>query len=183
MSKKPNTKAGSVQALLGMLEFTEHGIRTSAGELVCFRIEPTNISVLSSMLVEQRLNALTDVLKLPNLEFVCCDSQQNFTANKLYLKKRMSEETTPEIRALLHKDNEFLDNIQSNMATSREFLCILRLKATEGIATITNVEKQLDAHGFFPTRLEKDDLKRLIGRYFGYYSEIPLPDYDGAQYL
>lgn len=180
--KKPKTKpkASSVQALLGMQRFTEYGVQTANGEIVIFRLQPINISVLSPILVEQRLDALTKlIIMLPNIEFVCCDSQQNFSDNKLHLQKRASEESCEAVKELLRKDEAFLDDIQSSMATAREFLCLLRLKKDDGLATIIDVEKKLSSHGFAPVRLNKDELKGLIARYFGYYTEIPLPDYDG----
>ncbi len=181
MSRKMTAKHGSVQALLGMQRFTDHGIMTADGELVFFRVQPTNISVLSPYAILKKADDLTKLLNLQQaVEIVCCDAQQNFTPNKLYLKRRMTEETTPEIKELLAKDERFMNNVQAGMASSREFFFVLRLKKQEGNAAIAQFGKLLDQHSFYPYRLSKDELKGLIARYFGYYSEIPLPDYDGA---
>lgn len=180
MSKKPNTKAGSVQALLGMIRFTDNGILTANGEIAVFRLRPTNISVLSAMLIEDRINALTNALKnTPAVEFVCCNAQQNFSSNKIYLQKRASEENTPEIKALLQADDAFLGDIQSNMASTREFLCLIRLRTKEDLLKIPTIEKQLDEFGFAPARLTKNDLKGLITHYMGYHTDSLLPDFDG----
>lgn len=184
MSKKQKNKANSVQTLLGMQLFTDNGVMTSEGELIFLRVQPVNISVLSPVLVEQKMNNLTKLLNLyPNVEILCCDAQQSFEENKLYLQKREREEDVPEIVELLRQEQQFLDDIQSNMATSREFIFVIRLSKTDEVATIAHFTKLLDQHGFYPTRLSKDDLKQLIARYFGYYNEIPLPDIDGEAFI
>lgn len=183
--KQPKNKANSVQTLLGMQEFTENGgIMTSEGELIFMRVQPINISVLSASLVEQHMSNLTKLLNLhPNVEILCCDAQQSFEENKLYLQKRETEEDVPQIAELLRQEQQFLDDIQSNMATSREFIFVLRIAKTDEVSVIAHFAKLLDQHGFYPTRLSKDELKQLIARYFGYYTEIPLPDVDGEAYV
>lgn len=182
---KKKLKPNSVQSLLGMLEFSEYGLLTTNGEVVIYKATPTNISVLAPEQIEYRLSELSQIMNMQSqIEICCCDAEENFTANKLYLSDRASEEEEPTIKALLEEDKRFLDELQvsyrqSDMASCRQFLFILRLKKTDNRYVVNQFEKQLNEHGFFASRMEKDDLKRLIARYFGYYTEIPLPDYDG----
>lgn len=60
MAKKSNARqkkknGASVQELLGIKEFTEYGLRTNRGELLFFKVKPTNISVLSQPSVETKI--------------------------------------------------------------------------------------------------------------------------------
>ena len=62
--KEKNRKRNSVQELLGIQHFTDYGLMTDAGELVFFRVAPTNISVLSSVNIAHKITGLTALLKL-----------------------------------------------------------------------------------------------------------------------
>ena len=63
---------------------------------------------------------------------MCLNSRENFEDNKRYLKKRMEEETNTVVRKLLEKDANYLDRMQVQMATAREFLLIIRLREKKG---------------------------------------------------
>ena len=59
-NKRQKKKNGaSVQELLGIKAFTEYGIQTNRGELLFFKVRPTNISVLSQPSVETKIRQLT----------------------------------------------------------------------------------------------------------------------------
>ena len=98
MSKKNNKRqkkknGASVQELLGIKAFTEYGIQTNRGELLFFRVTPTNISVLSPSSVEAKIRQLTLVLSaVPDVEISCTDSAECFDENKAYLMERAEEE-------------------------------------------------------------------------------------------
>lgn len=58
-NKRQKKKNGaSVQELLGIKAFTEYGIQTNRGELLFFKVRPTNISVLSQPSVETKIQQL-----------------------------------------------------------------------------------------------------------------------------
>ena len=84
MAKKSNTRqkkknGASVQELLGIKAFTEYGIQTNRGELLFFKVRPTNISVLSQPSVETKIRQLTLVLSaVPDVEISCTDSAECF---------------------------------------------------------------------------------------------------------
>ena len=59
---------------------------------------------------------------IPDLELICLDSCQCFDANKQNIIQRIEEEKNPEIRKILKSDLEFLDSIQVEMSTARQFM-------------------------------------------------------------
>ena len=133
MSKKAKQEAkqrASTRQLIGTKEITEYSLQTYGhGELVYFIIKPSNISVLSEASISTRIYALMTVLKgIAEIEILCLNSRENFENNKQFLRSRMEQEQNPVVRKLLEKDLSFLDRIQVQMATAREFLILIRLR-------------------------------------------------------
>ena len=90
---KQQKKGRSVQELIGIKTFTKYGLMTGRGELLFFRVAPTNISVLSHANIEVKIRRLMMVLSaLPDIEIVCTDSSECFDDNKAYLTARLEAE-------------------------------------------------------------------------------------------
>ena len=123
----------------------------------------------------------------PDIEFTCTDASECFDTNKLYLARRYEEEPNPLIRSLLAKDNEFLDNMQLEMATARQFVFILRCrcpKPEQTFAEMNRLEKTLSDQGFDVKPMNKEAIKRFLAIYFdASYAGEQLPDVDGVQFL
>ena len=186
--KKKKWRRFSVQDLIGAKSFTRYGILTAWGEVVMYQVAPTNISVLSPANIEAKIHNLAVLIStVPNLGIICSDSSECFDANKSYLQARLETETNPCVRILLKKDIEFLDSIQVEMATARQFFFVARfknLKASQVFSESTQIEKSIAAQGFEVKRMRKPDIKRFLALYFDAYMNGELmPDYDGEPYL
>ena len=186
--KKKKWRRFSVQDLIGAKSFTRYGILTAWGEVVMYQVAPTNISVLSTANIEAKIHNLAVLIStVPNLGIICSDSSECFDANKSYLQARLETETNSCVRILLEKDIEFLDSIQVEMATARQFLFVARfknLKASQVFSESTQIEKSIAAQGFEVKRMRKPDIKRFLALYFDAYMNGELmPDYDGEPYL
>lgn len=193
MAKKSNARQKkkngvSVQELLGIKALTEYGIQTNRGELLFFKVRPTNISVLSQPSVETKIRQLTLVLSaVPDVEISCTDSAECFDENKAYLMGRAEEEKNEKVRSLIRRDISFLDEIQTEMATARQFLFIARcrnMKAQQIFARSNQIQKAISEQGFDVRRMEKSEIKRLLALYFdaSMYGE-QMPDSDGGQFF
>ena len=175
----------STQAMLGVKSFSRNGIQTNGyGEIVYFLVKPTNISVLSRVCVGQKVKQLMQLLTVqPDIEIICLDARENFDDNKLYLDARLEDETNALIRELLERDKVFLDEIQVQMSTAREFLFAVRMRNEsdeQSFSTLNRIEKSINEQGFDCNRAEKDDVKRILSRYFGINTdETQLDDHDG----
>ena len=175
----------STQAMLGVKSFSRNGIQTNGyGEIVYFLVKPTNISVLSRVSVSQKVKQLMQLLTVqPDIEIICLDARENFDDNKLYLDARLEDETNALIRELLERDKVFLDEIQVQMSTAREFLFAVRMRNEsdeQSFSTLNRIEKSINEQGFDCTRAEKNDVKRILSRYFGINTdETQLDDHDG----
>ena len=186
--KKKKWRRFSVQNLIGAKNFTRYGILTAWGEVVMYQVAPTNISVLSSANIEAKIHNLAVLIStVPNLGIICSDSSECFDANKSYLQARLETESNPCVRILLEKDIEFLDSIQVEMATARQFFFVARfknLKPSQVFSESTQIEKSIAAQGFEVKRMRKPDIKRFLALYFDAYMNGELmPDYDGEPYL
>lgn len=190
MKKKKNKKSKgvSLQTLLGIKSFTQYGLSTYKGELLFYHVVPTNISVLSSANIEIKIRHLMQVLSaVPNIELVCTDSSECFDDNKEYLKRRLDEENNIKVKKIISSDVEFLDQIQLEMATARQFLFIARfknLKPAQVFQHANRIEKIISEQGFETHRMSKNEIKRFIALYFeSSINGDMLPDVDGEQYF
>ena len=190
MKKKKNkkNKGVSLQTLLGIKSFTQYGLSTYKGELLFYHVVPTNISVLSSANIEIKIRHLMQVLSaVPNIELVCTDSSECFDDNKEYLKRRLDEENNIKVKKIISSDVEFLDQIQLEMATARQFLFIARfknLKPAQVFQHANRIEKIISEQGFETHRMSKNEIKRFIALYFeSSINGDMLPDVDGEQYF
>ncbi|MBR0483479.1 MAG: hypothetical protein IJJ69_01730 [Oscillospiraceae bacterium] len=178
----------SVQELLGFKTFTRYGIRTDRAELIFFQAEPVNISVLSTENIESKVHHLMLVLSaIPELELIVTDSCESFDSNRNYLRKRLENEKNPAVRKLLEADYTFLDEIQTEMSSARQFLFALRFfreKKEAVFHAINRTERALAEHGFMVRRLTKPEIKRMLGLYFGtVMSGEDIPDIEGENYI
>lgn len=181
-------KGNSVQDLMGVKSFTKYGLATNKGELLFYQVAPTNISVLSHINIEIKIRHLMVVLStIPDIEITCTDSSECFDDNKAYLHNRSDEETNPKVRKLIKKDIEFLDQIQMEMATARQFLFIARckkMKPSQVFRTANNIEQTITEQGFETHRMKKDEIKRFLALYFdASMNGEHMPDVDGEQFF
>lgn len=179
-----NKKKNSVQELIGIDTFSKRGLKTRNGELVFFSISPTNISVLSKENIQTKIWHLMMVLSAqPDIEITCLDSCERFDDNKSFMVDRLSDETNPLVKKCLEKDIDYLENIQIEMSTARQFMFVIRFKREkeEQVFTQVNrVEKAIAEQGFEVKRMSKDDIKRFLAIYFGASMQGELiPDIDG----
>lgn len=192
MAKKKETqpkkkKGRSTQELVGIKTFTKYGLETTKGELLFYLVSPTNISVLSYVNIEIKIRHLMMVLSaIPDIEITCTDSSECFDDNKAYLHDRLSEEQNSKVRKIIKKDIDFLDHIQMEMATARQFLFIARLKNTKDkqtFDTANRIEKVISEQGFEVQRMKKADIKRFLALYFeASMNGEQMPDVDGEQF-
>ena len=187
-TKQKKRKGNSVQDLIGVKTFTKYGLSTNKGELLFYQVAPTNISVLSHINIEIKIRHLMMVLSsIPDIEITCTASSECFDDNKAYLHDRVNEETNPKVRKLIKKDIEFLDQIQMEMATARQFLFIARckkLKPAQVFRLANSIEQTITEQGFETHRLKKEEIKRFLALYFdASMNGEQMPDVDGEQFF
>lgn len=181
MAKRKNN---SVQKFIGFENFTKYGIKTDKVEIAFFSVEPTNISVLSAANIDVKIHHLMMLLStIPDLEIIALDSCECFDTNKMYVKKRLHTEQNEAVRKLLQADYEFLDEIQSEMSSARQFMFAIRFRREkdEQIFNIINrVGKAISEHGFSARKMTKPEIKRMLALYFGTsISGEEIPDIEG----
>lgn len=181
--KKTKQKGKSVQDLMGIKTFTKNGLKVGKEEFIFYMVQPTNISVLSHTNIEIKVRHLMMVLSaVPDIEITCTDSCECFDTNKSYIKGRIEAEQNEKVRKILNKDLDFLDSIQTETSTARQFLFIARCKSSKSenvLQKANRVEKIISDQGFEVTRMKKADIKRFLAIYFEASMNGDLmPDYD-----
>ena len=186
-NQQKKKKGRSVQDLVGIKTFTRYGLMTNKGELLFYLVAPTNISVLSRTNIEIKIHHLMMVLSaIPDLEITCTDSSECFDDNKAYLTERLEVEENAKVRKLIKKDIDFLDTIQVEMATARQFFFVARLKGQKEkqvFETANRIESKIAGEGFEVHRLKKPEIKRILALYFEASMQgEAMPDIDGEQF-
>ena len=133
MKKEQRKRKGhSIQDLIGIKAFTKYGLSVGRHELLFYSVAPTNISVLSRANTEIKIRHLMMVLSaIPDIIITCTDSAEQFDDNKNYMTERLSKERNSKVQKVIKKDLEFLDNIQMEMATARQFLFTACIKGNK----------------------------------------------------
>lgn len=169
--KQAEQKRQATRQLLGVESVTEYSLKTNSNdELVFFSVKPSNISVLSESSLSAKIYSLMTVLKgLTEIEILCVNSRESFEGNKNHLKVLAKAEQNAAVRKLLEQDAVYLDHIQAQTATAREFLLIVRirgLKDKEIFSYLNRIEKTLNENGFSARRYCGEDVKTLLAVYF-----------------
>lgn len=182
---KRKKNKNTVQEFIGIETFTKRGLKTKYGELVYFIISPTNISVLSKENIQTKIWHLMQVLSAqPNIEITCIDSCERFDDNKNNMLELHRKECNEKVQKCLSDDVDYLDNIQIEMATARQFMFSIRFrkeKEEQIFNQINRVEKAISEQGFEVRRATKEDMKRTLAIYFESSMQGELiPDVDGG---
>lgn len=168
--KQAEQKRQATRQLIGVEGISEYSLKTASSEVVFFSVKPSNISVLSEENLAAKIYSLMTVLKgLTEIEILCVNSRESFESNKNNLRRISEKEENPAVRKLLEQDAVFLDHIQAQTATAREFLLIVRirnLKEKEIFSYLNRIEKTLRENGFSARRYGGEDIKTLLGVYF-----------------
>lgn len=178
-------KKKSTRQLVGIESMTDSSVQTADGELSFYFVQPTNLNVLPESGVRTRVTALLNVLKTSaEMELLALDSKESYQDNRLYYRRRAEEEGNPAIRALLAQDRRHLDDVQTMMASSRQFCFVLRRRKTDGAINLATVEQRLRDSGFTVRRVEGAELLELLAIYFEQDATHEVFDLvDGARWL
>ena len=182
---KSNKKLKSTRELINAKTISNDSLKLfNDDEIVFFVIQPQNLSVMSQENIGAKIFSLTNVLKgLADMEMICLNSRDNFEDNKLFIKKRISEETDEVIINLLKKD---LDQIQTQTATSRLFLLAVRIKPNdqvETVALIHRIEKLIKLQNLQVEKANKEQIKNMLAVYFEQnVTSDQFEDYEGMRW-
>lgn len=178
----------STQNLLGLRTFSKYGLLTDKSELAFFSVQPTNISVLSTENIDVKIHHMMMLLSMiPELEIICLDSCECFDGNKVYIRNRLKSEENPKVRKLLEHDMNFLDDIQIEMSTARQFMFCIRFKDKKDeqiFQQINRTVKVISEYGFEVRRMNRDDIKRMLAIYFDVsMNGDEMEDFEGLKYM
>ncbi len=170
MKRQRKQKRGT-RSLLNIKTLHDEYIETDRDEQIYYlSVQPPNLSVMSSEMIESKVYALTHVLKsIGALEILVVNSRDNFEQNKLFIRNRLDQETQPNVRKCLAQDLRHLDEIQIRTATSRLFLFVIRIKKDDNSVIVNHlnrIEKNLKMQGFQIKRLKKQQLKAMLAVYY-----------------
>jgi hypothetical protein len=185
---KKNNKSTTRQ-LIGAASVEDCCLTTSSGENIAYLIiSPVNLNVLSDDVilsyVENLAKSITDI---GSVEILCINSAQSYENNKRFLSHQIMREQNEALKELDRLDIEFLDDIQVRMATSREFLIMLRFGARDTLqqvaAALEKSRQTMTQNGFLVRPADKASIKRMLAIYFEQnLYEDEMQDFDGERF-
>ena len=185
MKPKISKAKRSAQELIGIQEVSGNRVLVGQNtELLFYRIRPVNVAVLPSSVMEVKTAALANALAaVPSVEIVCLNSSESFEDNKAYLIERIRQEKNPVVQKLCEQDIQYLDDIQRDMATAREFYVVLRQQVGGDQNEARRLEKVLKEQGFEAEAATLDDLRRLLAVYYTQQPVGSLDSIDGERWV
>ena len=144
--------------------------------------------MLSTANVENKIRQLKLVFSsVPYIEILCTDSCECFDDNKNYLRQRCEKERNTKVKNIIEKDIDFLDAVQSETATSRQFVFVLMfrgMKSEQVVQRVNSTEKIISEQGFEVQRMNRQDIKKFLAIYFdASLNGDSIPDYDGQPFI
>ena len=91
------------------------------------------------------------------------------------------------MKNIIEKDIDFLDAVQSETATSRQFVFVLMfrgMKSEQVVQRVNGAEKIISEQGFEVQRMNRQDIKKFLAIYFdASLNGDSIPDYDGKPFI
>lgn len=165
------TKKVNTRQLLDMKAVEDCCLVSYADTKTAFLIiSPVNLNVVSSGVIQTLVGNLAKAVgQIGTVEFLCVNSAQDYETNKRFLHRRMALEQNDTLREIDRMDIEFLDDIQVQMATSREFLIVLRFQTRESVQQVMTVlekaRKILAENEFNVQVAGKAQIKKVLAIY------------------
>lgn len=183
------SKKDSTRRLIGAASLGDCCLVTFSGTKSAFLVvSPVNLNVVSPDIIRSLVSNLTKAAsQIGAVEFLCLNSAQDYDSNKRYLHRRMAVEQHAALKEIDQLDIEFLDDIQVQMATSREFLLVLRFGARESgqqvSVTLDKARKIMAENGFTVRIADKAQIKKILAIYFEQnIYENEMQDFDGERF-
>ena len=164
--------------------------------MVTGKIDSTEIDALTieNDLEVEDIEKLYAALEAANIEIIetldtdiFSNIPEDVDSNKEYVRRRLQEEKNEAVRKLLEADYNFLDEIQTEMSSARQFLFAVRFrkeKEEQVFNLINRIDKTISDHGFSAKRMSKADIKRMLALYFGTsITGDEIPDVEGENYF
>ena len=185
MKPKISKTKRSAQELIGIQEVSGNHVLTRQNtEMLFYRLRPVNVAVLPASVMEAKEAALANVLAaVPSVELVCLNTSESFEDNKTYFLERIHQEDNPAVQRLCEQDIQYLDDIQRDMATAREFYVVLRQQAGGEQNDAQRLGKVLKEQGFEAEAAAPDDLRRLLAVYYTQQPIESLDNIDGERWV
>lgn len=179
-------KQASVRSKIGIESITDKGelVKSDGSKVVFYRVEPSNLAVLSALNVRTKIVSLANLAKVMGMmDMYALDDRENYGENLRFIRKRIDEERVPEIRQILEEEEAFIKTIEADSSSARIFLIAFHIpqaqesKYSAQLKNFTVLAAQ-DQLQVFP--VGKEELKKILAVYFRHdtVSEV-FPDYEG----
>ena len=172
----------SAKSKIGIVTITDRGelIKTDDSKTIFFRVEPSNLSVLSETSIRTKIINLAKLAKvMGGIQMYALDDRENYSANRKFIRDRIDEETIPEIRQILEKEEKYIKTIEADSSSAR----IVPQLETKIMNELNHFKQLASQSQLSVQQLNKEDIKKLLAVYFKHdTTSDTFPDIDGGDY-
>lgn len=163
-------------------------IKANGTRVVFFEIEPSNLAVLSEWNIQNKIMSLANLMQsVGQIEMYALDNRENYSENRAFIRKRISEEKNPNIKKALMREEHFIKSIEAESSTARIFLLAFSIPKgmeAKGENQLTHFQQLANASLLNIRRLDLDDIKTILAVYFkGDTTTEKFENYDGENYF
>ena len=179
-------KAASIKQKIGIISISDEGylIKEDGTKVVFFKIEPSNLAVLSPTNIRTKILNLASLAKsMGGMQIYALDDRENYSENRKYLRNRIDQETNPAVRYILEQEDLYVKSIEADASSARLFLLAFAIhpaQATKELNQLSHLRALAAQSNLTVQPLGKEDVKRMIAVYFHHdATSDSLPDLDG----
>lgn len=182
-------KRAVVKEKIGYMTITPNGelIRSDKTYVYFFKVEPSNLAVLSSINIRTKILSLASLEKqMGQIEMYALDDRENYGENRKFLRDRIAAEENIYIRRILEEDEKFIREVEADASSARTFLISFRVPQAQHQnfeVQLKNFERLANQSELKIHRIKKEELKEMIAVYFqSDTTSGSFPDVDGEDY-
>lgn len=182
-------KSVSVKQKIGIIGISDEGylLKDDGTKMVFFRVEPSNLAVLSETNIRSKVINLAGLAKsMGGMQIYALDDRENYGANRKFIRDRIDEETIPAIRYVLEQEELYVKSIEADSSSARLFLLAFTIKPateTKDLNQLAHLRNLAIQSNMTVEQLTKDDVKRMLAVYFKHdTTSDALPDLDGQNH-
>lgn len=179
-------KQASVRSKIGIESITDKGelIKSNGSKVIFFKVEPANLAVLSAVNIRTKVISLANLAKVMGMmDMYALDDRENYGANLQFIRQRIDEERSPEIRQILEEEEAFIKEIEADSSSARIFLIAFNIPIQledKYKSQLKNFRVLAAQDNIQVSPVDKNELKKILAVYFRHDTTSEnFPDYEG----
>lgn len=180
------TKSVPVKQKIGFESIDDNGclIKADGSKIMFFKVEPSNLAVLSETSINAKVMNLAMLAKtMGDMQIIALDDRENYSEIRKYLRNRIDEETSSQIRYILEQEELYIKTIEADSSAARLFVICFRItpqNETREMNQLVHFRALASQSNMSVYPMGKEAVKKMLAVYFKHdTTSETFPDIDG----